>query len=172
MNNRLSGAFSYGIAITSAVNFTVEDNVLFGNTSFIGARGPNCSTSDSVPTPAAFVLDTNLTSALTYQSDFEIIADGESLTCVLPPDGGDYWPFGGNPSTATNSSSSSTGSSSSGGSSGGSSSGRTAGIAVGVIVGVIVVAVLSFFIRRWATKRAETKRLFEATKRTGYTQSY
>ncbi|KAI6018315.1 hypothetical protein EDC04DRAFT_2743358 [Pisolithus marmoratus] len=41
--NQLTGAFSYGIAMSSAKNFTVVNNVLIGNTSFIGARGPNCT---------------------------------------------------------------------------------------------------------------------------------
>ncbi|KAJ3831913.1 hypothetical protein F5878DRAFT_41917 [Lentinula raphanica] len=156
-NNRLSGAFSYAIGMTSAKNFTVENNVLFGNTSFIGARGPNCSSSDTTPTPAAFVIDLNTVSQSTTQSNFTTINDGDSLTCVQPPDGGDYWPFGGNPSTSTPSSPSSSHSSSS-----------TVGIVVGVIVGVLFVAVLTFFIRRWVLKRAETQRLYKASRRSRY----
>lgn len=156
-NNRLSGAFSYAIGMTSAKNFTVENNVLFGNTSFIGARGPNCSSTDTTPSPAAFVIDQSTVSQSTTQSNFTSISDGNSLTCVQPPDGGDYWPFGGNPSATTPSSPSS-----------GKSSSSTAGIVVGVIVGLLFVAVLAFFIRRWVLKRAEAQRLYEASRRSKY----
>ncbi|KAF9266244.1 hypothetical protein L218DRAFT_103424 [Marasmius fiardii PR-910] len=51
VGNRLSGAFGYGIAVTSAFNFTVQNNTLFGNTSFIGLRGPNCTSDDETPPP-------------------------------------------------------------------------------------------------------------------------
>lgn len=44
VNNHFTGAFSYAIAMSSATNFTVENNDLFGNTSSIDAIGPNCST--------------------------------------------------------------------------------------------------------------------------------
>lgn len=170
MDNRLTGAFSYGIAITSAKNFTVENNVLFGNTSFIGARGPNCTTFDTVPTPAAFVLDTNDTQTLTLQSDFQTIPDGASLTCVLPPDGGDYWPFGGNPSNTSSTSPSgspngSPGGGSSPGSAGGhSSTGRSAAIAVGVIAGILVIAIATWFIRKRSLKRMEMQRHYNDTR--------
>ncbi|KAF9006727.1 hypothetical protein BDQ17DRAFT_1239163 [Cyathus striatus] len=179
--NKLTGAFSYGIAMTSASNFTVEDNVLFGNTSFIGARGPNCSDSDTVPTPGPFILDTNSTQDLTTQSDFQLISDGNSLTCVLPPNGGDFWPFGVNPSNS--SSSGTSGGGSGGGGNGGSnngnggsggqnggSGGRTAGIVVGVIVGVIAVAVGAWFLRKWAVKRKEANQHFNSTKMAEYTK--
>ena len=48
IGNHFSGAFGYGIALTSAKNFTVQGNNLIGNTSFIGSRGPNCSTVSSI----------------------------------------------------------------------------------------------------------------------------
>lgn len=173
LDNIFSGAFSYAIAISSARNFTVENNVLLGNTSFIGSRGPNCSDSDNTPDPAAFVMDTSTTTSSTTQSDFEIIPDGNSLTCVLPPDGGDYWPFGGNPSNATSTSTSSGSESTSSGqtsttASGASSSGSTVGIVVGVIVGVVVIGVGSWLLRRWALKRAETNKHFADTRRSSY----
>ena len=87
------------MAISSAVNFTVQGNTLVGNTSFIGSRGPNCSTADTTPSPAAFVEDQNTVQSSTIQGDFQTIPDGNSLTCITPPPGGDYWPYGGNPSS-------------------------------------------------------------------------
>ena len=105
-NNRLSGAFSYGIAVASADNFTVESNVMFDNTSFIGARGPYCKDTDIVPADAPFIVDWRTVKSAYLQSDFQSIDDGESLTCVLPPDGGNFWPLGRNPSNSTEPSSS------------------------------------------------------------------
>lgn len=173
LNNRFSGAFSYSIAMTSARNFTVEGNTLFGNTTYIGAKGPNCSTTDTVPTPAPFVLDTNTSSSLTTQSDFQNIADGDALTCVLPPNGGDFWPIGTDPhqpgSTGGNSSGGGSGSGNSGGDtsnngSGGLSGGAKAGIAVAVVVGVAAFAVGIWLIRKWGVRRAEEKKHYDDTK--------
>ncbi|KAK7033610.1 hypothetical protein VNI00_012847 [Paramarasmius palmivorus] len=91
--NRLSGGFGYGIAVTSAHNFTVRDNVLFGNTSFFAERGPNCSHFDTIPSPAPFVIDYNITSKTTVQPEFEPVTDGDLLICVVPPQRGNYWPI-------------------------------------------------------------------------------
>ncbi|GBE79804.1 hypothetical protein BKA93DRAFT_821502 [Sparassis latifolia] len=146
LNNQLEGAFGYAMAISSARNFTVEGNKLVGNTSFIGARGPNCTSNDVVPTPAPFVVDQSTVTMSTEQTDFQNISDGDSLTCILPPDGGDYWPFGGNPSSTQSSRSSK-----------GLSGGAKAGIAIGVIVGVVTLAVLTYLIRRWALRRASAR---------------
>lgn len=168
LDNRLTGALSYGIAITSASNFTVQNNVMFGNTSFIGARGPNCSTSDIVPTPAAFIMDTNTTSNLAIQSDFQTIPDGNSLTCVLPPNGGDYWPFGLNPSnTSTTATSAGPTSTPGKGSPPSKSHNSAAAVAVGVIAGIIACAIVSYFIRKWAIKRSEAQLRLNST--TDYT---
>ncbi|KAI5123415.1 hypothetical protein M0805_006120 [Coniferiporia weirii] len=141
INNNLSGAFGYGIAMTSAHNFTVEGNVLFGNTSFIGSRGPNCSSVDTTPTTHDFVIEQNTTVLSTTQSDFQNIADGSSLTCIEPPTDGDFWPYGGNPEGSGESES------------GGSSKGRKVGLALGITFGIIFVAALAWFIRRWALAR-------------------
>ncbi|KAH9015928.1 hypothetical protein EDB85DRAFT_2076291 [Lactarius pseudohatsudake] len=97
LGNRFTGAFGYGIAITSARNFTVQDNVLSGNTSFIGSRGPNCSTSDPTPASAPFIVELANVTSTTLQPDFQSVPDAKGLTCIQPPDGGDYWPYGGNP---------------------------------------------------------------------------
>ncbi|KAG1735392.1 hypothetical protein EDB19DRAFT_1724199 [Suillus lakei] len=168
LNNQLTGAFSYGIAISSATNFTIENNVLVGNTSFIGARGPNCSTSDLTPSPAPFVIDINNTAKSTTQSDFVANTNGDGLTCVLPPPGGDYWPFGGNPSASPTSPPEPSPSTSSH-----SSTAKTVGIVLGAIAGILFVALAAWYIRKWALKRAEARTLFKATRQVqkGYIRS-
>lgn len=154
LNNRLSGAFGYGIAVTSAHNFTVQGNILVGNTSFIGSRGPNCSASDPTPPSAAFIAGSANVTTSNLQSQFQSVQDAKGLTCVLPPAGGDYWPYGGNP-TAT---SSSTATSTSGrGSSKHSSAGAKAGLAIGIIAAVAAVIVGIILVRRWALKRQPMK---------------
>ncbi|KAG6910809.1 hypothetical protein DXG01_007698 [Tephrocybe rancida] len=160
-NNQFGGAFTYAIAVASTVNFTIENNVLIGNTSFIGARGPNCSDSDSPPSPAPFIVDPNDTVNLTLQTDFQPIGDGDALTCVLPPNGGDYWPFGLNPSNTTHPAAP-TGPSEPQPQPKGLSSGAKAGIAVGVILGVLAVAIAAWFIRSWAIKRTKISRKQDA----------
>ncbi|KAI1796114.1 hypothetical protein LXA43DRAFT_653957 [Ganoderma leucocontextum] len=157
LNNQLSGAFGYGIAISSAVNFTVAGNTLVGNTSFIGSRGPNCSTTDTTPNPAAFVEDQNDVQSSSILGNFQTIPDGNSLTCILPPSGGDYWPFGGNPSPTTSAPSptSSSTSTSPSGSSRGLSGGAKAGIAVGVILGVAAIAAATYFVRKAMIQRTQ-----------------
>jgi hypothetical protein len=160
-DNLLSGAFSYGIAITSAVNFTVQRNNFFGNTSFIGARGPNCSTTDTVPNPAKFIIEANTTSSMSISSNFVNIADGDSLTCVLPPNGGDFWPFGLNPSNSTSSpgTTSTPGSSGGGnGSSGGNggsngNAARSGAIAGGVILALLICGLAAWLLRRYILRK-------------------
>jgi len=155
LSNHLSGAFGYAIAITSAHNFTVENNDLFGNTSFIGSRGPNCTNFDTTPTPQPFVVDFNNTQDLTLQSNFVQISDGDALTCILPPPGGDYWPYRDDGPSNNNTSSGGGGGSTPSNSSGGSglSGGAKGGIAVGVILGVALVAIAAYFIRKAALQR-------------------
>lgn len=162
IGNALSGAFSYAIALTSAQNFTIQSNSLFGNTSFIGARGPNCSDSDTVPTPAPFILDSNTTGSLSVQTGFEVIRDGDSLTCVLPPNGGDFWPFGVNPSNTSVTP--------------GAPTPRTpprhkhvsgggiAGIVIGTVFGLIGFIVAGWLIHRWVSKRRQVQKAFNISK--------
>lgn len=99
----------------------------------------------------------NNTADLTLQSDFVQIPDGDSLTCILPPDGGDYWPYGGSPSSSNNNTTSDggsgNGSNPSGSNGGGLTAGAKAGIAVGVILGVALLAIATYFIRRAALKK-------------------
>ena len=160
MSNHLSGAFGYAVAITSASNFTVENNDLFGNTTFIGSRGPNCTTYDTTPTPQPFVVDRNNTQDLSLQSNFVNIPDGDSLTCILPPDGGDYWPYRDPNSNNTSSNGSGGGSStpSSLGNNNGLSGGAKAGIALGVVLGLALIAAATYFIRKAALKRQQQQR--------------
>jgi parallel beta-helix repeat protein len=164
LNNRFTGAFGYGIAITSAQNFTVQGNALFGNTSFIDSRGPNCSASDPTPPSAAFIVEWANVTTSALQSDFQSVQDAKGLTCVQPPDGGDFWPYGGNPSSGGStppvpvpSPSSSPGSTptslASQGSGGLSSAGTKTALAIGIIVAVVALILVIILFRRWALKR-------------------
>ncbi|KAF8592767.1 hypothetical protein K439DRAFT_1643763 [Ramaria rubella] len=156
-NNRFEGAFGYAMAIASTSNFTVQNNILVGNTSFIGSRGPNCSSVDQTPSSQPFVANLDSISDSSLQHDFTNISDGDSLTCIVPPPGGDFWPFGGNhapdappdvpgePSPAVVRS-------------GGTSTGTKVGLALGIIAGVLLVAVLCFFVRKWAIARKRRQR--------------
>ncbi|KAG2135711.1 uncharacterized protein EDB93DRAFT_1322697 [Suillus bovinus] len=166
LNNQFTGAFSYSIAISSATNFTVENNVLVGNTSFIGARGPNCTTGDPTPSPAAFVIDINNTAQSTTQSNFVDNNNGDALTCVLPPPGGDYWPFGGNPSSSSSPTSPEPSSSH-------SSTGKIVGIVLGVIAAILFLAFVTWYTRRWALRRADDRSHLKATRhpQKGYIRS-
>ncbi|KAF8530898.1 hypothetical protein JB92DRAFT_2803962 [Gautieria morchelliformis] len=173
LDNKFEGAFGYAMGINSARNFTVQNNVVVGNTSFIGSRGPNCSSADTTPTSQPFVAQENNITDSALQSDFVNIQDADHLTCIMPPPGGSYWPFGGShdpnsPPDVANSSSTTTGLSSA---HGGISTGEKVGIAIGVVVGILLVAVLAWFIRRRrATAQRERIRqtAWESTN-TGYT---
>lgn len=135
------------IAITSAVNFEISGNELFGNVSFIGSRGPNCSTEDTTPVPTPFVIDRNNTREVDVQKDFQAIPDGDALTCIMPPADGDYWPYRGGPPSSTG------GDQGLQGGGGGGSAGRTAGLVVGILCGIGLAALAAWFIRRWALRR-------------------
>ena len=93
IGNSFSGAFSYAIGVTSAQNFTFQGNFLSGSTSFVGVRGPNCSSSDTAPSPTPWVLDPNTTDSSFIQTVFEDVPGANSLICIVPPDGGNFWPF-------------------------------------------------------------------------------
>lgn len=170
-NNELSGAFSYGIAATSSRNFTISGNVMKGNTSFIGARGSLCKGTDVVPSPAPFIVDPATTKSMVLQSDFQSIQDGDSLTCVLPPNGGDFWPYGLNPSNSSAPFATYTsGPAATGTSSATSSSSNIGGAVAGVIVGILAAAILAYLVRRWHLSRKEKALLYNSTKRGHYTQ--
>lgn len=79
------------MALSTATGFTIKGNTLFGNTSFIGKIGPNCSSLDIVPAEAPFVLDPTNTGGLVISDPYTEIPDGSALTCVQPPPGGSLW---------------------------------------------------------------------------------
>ena len=114
----------------------------------------------------------------TVQTDFASVSDGDSLTCILPPDG-DYWPFGGNPNPAPGEpgapgqpgpSPSATPGASQASGSGGLSGGAKAGVAIAVIFGVLGLALITWLIRRAAIKRLEAQR-FQRASTVGYSQN-
>lgn len=84
LNNKFTGTFGYGIVISSARNFTVQGNVLFGNTTFVAARGPNCSFSDPTPPSGPFIVQGSDVTASRLQSDFLNVQDATGLTCIQP----------------------------------------------------------------------------------------
>lgn len=157
--------------MSSSRNFTVENNTLWDQTAFIGSKGPNCSSSDVTPSSAPFVIDWSTVTNSTVQSNFQNITDGNSLTCVVPPDGGDFWPYGGNPANTSEPPIDPFASDSASISSGGLSSGSKAGLAIGIILGVAAVAVASWYIRKWALRRAAVSQSNEPWRRSGYVQS-
>jgi hypothetical protein len=54
--NRFTGGFGFAMAANGVKDFTVENNVLVGNTAFFGVEGVNCTTREANPiTPGAFV---------------------------------------------------------------------------------------------------------------------
>jgi parallel beta-helix repeat protein len=160
LNNKITGAFGYGIAITSARNFTVQGNILFDNTTFIGSRGPNCSASDPTPSSAAFIVDMANVTSSTIQPQFQSVQDGKGLTCVQPPNGGDYWPYGGNPNPSNYNPPLpvSTSSANVKGSGGQRSAAVKAGLAISITFVVISIIVAALFARRWALNRSLARR--------------
>ncbi|QRV87451.1 right-handed beta helix region protein [Ceratobasidium sp. AG-Ba] len=95
IGNKLSGAFGYGIPISGVKDFTVRDNVMFGNHTFIGAKGPNCTEKDIVPPAVDFVIDP---AAVTTSSILGVwkLHTITALLCLTPPRGGTspVWPMG------------------------------------------------------------------------------
>jgi len=94
IGNKLSGGFGFGMAISGIKDFTIANNTLFGNSSFIGAKGPNCTTNDVVPPAVDFVIDTTASVDSSISGVYK--AHGiTALLCVTPPrGGGDVWPVG------------------------------------------------------------------------------
>jgi hypothetical protein len=93
VNNTFIGAFGYAMAMSGVTNFTVENNVLVGNTSFIGDPGPNCDLRTFAP-PAAFVIDPNGVRDSTVKPPFKVIPDGNYLIGIRAPNpNSDSWPF-------------------------------------------------------------------------------
>ena len=143
--------------MNSATNFTVLGNTFVGNTSYIGARGVNCTPTDETPNPEPAVVDANRVSESTLQPDFVSVPDADSLTCILPANG-DFWPFGGMPVVKVPGEEEDSGSPSSSGTlSGGSSAGAKAGAGVGITLAILVVGIGAWFFRKWYLGRQSPK---------------
>ncbi|KAI0286464.1 hypothetical protein BC826DRAFT_82245 [Russula brevipes] len=142
LNNRFTGAFGYAIAIASAQNFTVQGNTLFENTSFITSRGPDCTT-NITPRSASFIVDYSNVTNSTLQSDFQAVQDCKLLTCVVPPNGGNYWPYGSHPSSGNDKHTSPS-------AHGSKSPGLKIGLPVGITIAVLAAVIL---VRRYRRSR-------------------
>ncbi|KAG8712604.1 hypothetical protein FRC08_014319 [Ceratobasidium sp. 394] len=174
-NNQLTGAFGWGVAVSGVRDFTVENNELVGNTSFIGYRGVNCSITEALPSPSPFLYDSNGTDSTTLPSNYpDVRLDGGLVSllkqssavyatdfwaklCIVSPDGGDYWPRGGSPygdptkkePGATASPKPSAGSSGSSG----SPKAQKLGLGLGITFGILIVGLASWLVHRWAVKK-------------------
>ncbi|KAI0286460.1 hypothetical protein BC826DRAFT_917816, partial [Russula brevipes] len=147
LNNRFTGAFGYAIAVASAQNFTVQGNTLFENTSFITSRGPDCNATEVTPTSAPFIVDYSNVTNTTLQSDFQAVQNCKKLTCAVPPNGGNYWPYGSYPSSGNDKRTPPAAHA------GSKSRGSTVGLAVGITV--IVVFALILLVRRYGPRIRE-----------------
>jgi len=143
-DNQLTGGFGFAMAANAITNFTIENNVLVGNTSFFGVQGANCTKGAKPITPGAFVqIPANVTHSQ-VQSDFVTVQDADQLICVSPPDG-DFWPFSDgtvpalSPQEPTPNKKSSTG--------------RKVGLGLGIPLGLLAVGLLAFYGRRWYLRR-------------------
>ncbi|ODN81808.1 hypothetical protein L202_02172 [Cryptococcus amylolentus CBS 6039] len=101
-DNSLSGAFAFGMGVTSAEDFVIENNTFFGNTSFIGVQGPNCTTGWKTPHPSVPLLSestylVNVSIDVPDSSPFDFVnGTGIGLTCFVAPNKTEYaWPYGG-----------------------------------------------------------------------------
>lgn len=127
------------------MNFTVQGNELFGNISFIGSQGPNC-TDASLPPAEAFVVDAvRVTQSNIQKENMAVVPNADSLTCIFPSDG-NFWPFGGKPEPFVPGETPPAGSSSG---SGGSSTGKKIGLGIGIPLAILAAAFIAYFIRRW-----------------------
>ena len=83
------------MAVSGVNNFTIMNNTIIGNSSFIGAKGPNCTTSDIVPPAVDFVVDPNTFIASKIGGTVFKAHGITTLLCVTPPrGGGNVWPLG------------------------------------------------------------------------------
>ncbi|GJJ07211.1 hypothetical protein Clacol_001411 [Clathrus columnatus] len=91
-NNVFKGAFSFAIAASSVLDFTILNNLLEENCSFIGFRGLDCPV-ETAPGPQPFIAQMSSIIQSTLQADFISVTDIDLLVCFVPPKTGDYWPF-------------------------------------------------------------------------------
>ncbi|KAG8747422.1 hypothetical protein FRC10_001093 [Ceratobasidium sp. 414] len=94
IGNKLSGAFGFGMPVSGVKDFTIANNTLFGNTSFIGTKGPTCTTTDVVPPAVDFVLDPNTIASSEISGNFKLHGITGLLCFTPPPRGGQVWPLG------------------------------------------------------------------------------
>jgi len=142
-DNQFSGGLGFAMAANAVTNFTIENNVLVGNTSFFGVQGVNCTKGVKPITPGAFVqIPANVTHSQ-VQSDFITVQDADQLICISPPDG-DFWPVGDgrvpalSPLEPTQNE---------------SSKARKVGLGLGIPLGLLAAALLTFYGRRWYLRR-------------------
>ncbi|WVQ65666.1 uncharacterized protein L199_003844 [Kwoniella botswanensis] len=100
-DNIFSGAFAFGMGVSSAKDFTISNNSFVGNTSFIGSYGPNCTTETETPhEPVPLLLEptsvTNLNLTLPPDSPYQFVnGTALGLTCFMPPaNDQNAWPYG------------------------------------------------------------------------------
>lgn len=134
------------MGINSAVNFTVQGNTLFGNLSYIGTQGPNCSETPALPAAEAFVVDANRVTQSRIQSEnMATVASADSLTCIVPSDG-NYWPYGGQPEPSVPGEPDSDNDN-------GENLGTKIGLGLGIPLGILAAAFLAWYFRRWFLAR-------------------
>ncbi|WVF68703.1 hypothetical protein IAT40_003475 [Kwoniella sp. CBS 6097] len=133
-NNVFSGAFAYGMGLSSAKSFVIQNNSFTGNTSFIGTYGVNCTKGDETPHPSVPLLMepssiTNLTLSVPSDSEYQFVnGTALGLTCLMPPSNTENaWPYGDGFNAGTNSGEGKDNSSSTSGGSSGSGSGSGSG---------------------------------------------
>lgn len=140
------------------MNFTVQGNTLFGNLSFIGSQGPNCSDS-SLPPAEAFVVDAvRVTESNIQTENMTTVPDADTLTCINPSDG-NYWPYGGQPEPVVPGETPPWGSSppsSSPGAAKKGSNGKGIALGIGIPVAILATAFLVYYFRRWFVARTNT----------------
>lgn len=137
------------MAAASLANFVVQDNVLVGNTTFIGAQGPNCTKKNpDVPASQAFVSQDSTITGSKLQDGFTNVTDGDNLNCIVPPNGGDYWPYG---KSHAQDAPPFVPDAFGGGS--GLSTGAKVGVAIAVLAGAVFVGLVVWYVPRWVKQR-------------------
>lgn len=135
------------MGINSAVNFTVQGNYLFGNTSWIGTKGPNCTDTPTLPAVEAFVVDANRVLSSNIQTENMATVDSaDSLTCIVPSDG-NYWPYGGEPQPFV------PGEIPPWVHDSGASLGEKIALGLGIPLGIAAAAFITWYFRRWFLAR-------------------
>src|SRR5258708_878529 len=89
----------YGIAVSGIRSAEITSNILQFPTYFTGSQGINCTSHSYSLPPVPCVVDGSRPSddTLVLQEEFQSIDNADSLTCVIPPDGGGWWDYSGRP---------------------------------------------------------------------------